>query len=56
MVKLDYLVLAVPNGYRYQSGGKSAVSKDYANSVAVADALFGHSRLRMPFRLAIIGY
>lgn len=56
MVELDCLVLAVPNGYRYRSSGRSIVSKDYENTCAVADALFGHNRIRMPYRLLVIGY
>jgi len=56
MVELDCLVLAVPNGYRYLSGGRSTVSKDYENTCAVGDALFGHSRIRMPYKLIVIGY
>jgi len=56
MVDLDCLVLAVPNGYRRKSLGRTVVSKDYARTCAVADALFGHSRIRMPYRLLVIGY
>ena len=56
MVEVDVLALAVPNGYRYQSGGKTMVSKDYSNTCAVADALYGHSRIRMPYALVVIGY
>jgi hypothetical protein len=56
MVEVDVLALAVPNGYRYQSGGKTTVSKDYSNTCAVADALYGHSRIRMPYALVVIGY
>lgn len=56
MVELRTLVLAVANNYRYQSGGRSTNSKDYDNTVAVADALFGHSRIKMPYNLVIIGY
>lgn len=56
MVELETLVLAVANAYRYQSAGKSTVSKDYENAVSVADALYGHSRIRMPYRLVVIGY
>ncbi|WP_052958274.1 hypothetical protein [Aquamicrobium sp. LC103] len=48
MVNLDCLVLAVPNGYRRKSLGRTVVSKDYARTCAVADALFGHTRIRMP--------
>lgn len=56
MVELDTLILAVANSYRYQSSGRSTASKDYENTVAVADALFGHSRIRMPYNLVVIGY
>jgi hypothetical protein len=56
MVDLECLVLAVPNGYRRKSLGRTVVSKDYARTCAVADALFGHSRIRMPYRLVVIGY
>lgn len=56
MVNLDHLILAVPNSYRYKSGGRDVASNDYTNTVAVADALFGHSRVQMPFSLCVIGY
>lgn len=56
MVNLDHLILAVPNRYRYKSNERDAISTDYANTVAVADAVYGHSRVRMPFSLFVIGY
>ncbi len=56
MVDLGYLVLAVPNSYKYASGGRATISKDYENTVAVADALYGHTRLALPYRLTVIGY
>jgi hypothetical protein len=56
MVGVDYLYLAVPNGYRYKSSGRETISRDYENTRDVADALFGHSRLRLPYRLVVIGY
>ncbi|HEX8240503.1 MAG TPA: hypothetical protein VF574_12255 [Allosphingosinicella sp.] len=56
MVDLENLVLAVPLGCRRKSLGRDVVSKDYAYTCAVADALFGHSRIRMPYRLIVIGY
>lgn len=52
MVQVDHLCLAVPNIYRY----KGAASKDYQSTVAVADALFGHTRVRIPYGLTVIGY
>ncbi len=56
MVELEHLVLAVPNQYRYKTGSRTVISKDYANTCAVADALFGHSRIRMPYSLVVVGY
>lgn len=56
MVDVDWLVLAVPNVYKYRSGGKPAQSADYENACGIADTLFGHTRVQMPYRLAVIGY
>lgn len=56
MVDVDYLILAVPNEYRYHSGGKVLVSKDYERLTKLADTLYGHSRLKLPYGLAVLGY
>jgi hypothetical protein len=56
MVDLEHLILAVPIGYRYLSGGKTVISKDYENAITVADALYSHTRIKMPYRLTLIGY
>jgi hypothetical protein len=56
MVDLEHLVLAVPLAYRYMSGGRPVVSKDYENTVSVADALYSHTRIRMPYTLTVLGY
>jgi hypothetical protein len=56
MVDLSHLILAVPLGYRYFSRGNLVVSKDYENTLTVADALYTHTRIRMPYRLTVIGY
>lgn len=56
MVNLDHLILAVSNAYHYKSGGKEMTSRDYDHVIPVADALYGHSRIRMPFSLTVIGY
>jgi hypothetical protein len=56
MVNLDHLLLAVPNVYRYRTNERDTSSNDYLNTVAVAEALFGHSRVKMPFTLCVIGY
>ncbi|MYA30141.1 MAG: hypothetical protein F4Y31_02805 [Gammaproteobacteria bacterium] len=56
MVETDHLFLAVPNGYRYMSGGRQVTSRDYEHTVTVADALYAHSRIDMPYSLCVIGY
>jgi hypothetical protein len=32
------------------------MSADFDNTFRVAEALFGHSRFTLPYRLAIVGY
>lgn len=56
MVGVEHLCLAVCNIYRYKSSGKPATSKDYENTRQVAEAIYGHSRLRLPYNLVLIGY
>ena len=56
MVQVDTLVLAVPNGYRYKSGGREVVSSDYDNTISVAETLYGHSRFKLPYTLVVLGY
>ena len=57
MVRVDHLCLAVPNEYRHKTkSGKFFISRDYDNAVAVADALYGHSRVKVPYGLTLIGY
>ena len=52
MVEVDHLLLAVPNLYHY----KTTTAKCYAKAVSVAQALYGHSRIIVPYRLCVIGY
>lgn len=56
MVKVSTLIIAVPNTYKYKSSGRETISKDYDNACSVADALYGHSRLMIPFNLVVLGY
>ena len=56
MVRVEYLVLAVPNSYKFRGQGKQIISKDYEKTLAVADALYGHTRLVMPYDLIVVGY
>ena len=56
MVQVDVLVLAVPNAYKYKSGGRTVSSSDYNNTISVAETLFSHTRVRLPYALLVIGY
>jgi len=56
MVQVDVLALAVPLKYKFKSGGRSSSSNDFENACSVADALYGHSRFKLPYSLILIGY
>jgi len=56
MVEVDYLVLAVPNVYKYITAKRPTKSRDYENTVEVARALYGHTRIKLPYRLIVVGY
>ena len=42
--------------YKFQSGGRTTVSRDYESAKAVAGAIYSHIRLKMPYGLLVIGY
>jgi hypothetical protein len=56
MVDVDHLCLAVPNVYKYKSRGNVKLSRYYEKTISVADALFGHSRVIIPYGLTVVGY
>lgn len=56
MVDVDHVCIAVANQYRYKNKGKTAISPDYMLCRSVAETIFGHTRLKMPFGLTVIGY
>ncbi len=56
MVGVEHLCLAVSNVYRYRSLGRPATSRDYENTSLLAEAIYGHSRLCLPYNLVLIGY
>lgn len=56
MPDVEHLCLAVPNVYKYNSAGRQLSSKYYDKTVSIADALYGHSRVAMPYGLTVIGY
>jgi hypothetical protein len=56
MVDVDHLILAVPNVYKYKSSGKAMESPYYKKTISVAEALYGHGRMKMPYGLTVVGY
>jgi hypothetical protein len=58
MVGVDYFILAVANGYRYTMAktGRVTTSHDYENARNLADTIYSHDRITLPYRLAVIGY
>lgn len=56
MVDVDHLCLAVPNTYKYKNRSKPMASRYYDKTIAVANALYGHTRATMPYGLTVIGY
>lgn len=56
MVEVDVLALAVPVSYKFKSLGRSTASRDFEAATSIAEALFGHSRFELPYRLLLIGY
>lgn len=56
MVDVDHLCLAVPLLYKYKANGKPQKGNSYGKTVSVASALYGHSRVSMPYGLTVIGY
>lgn len=56
MTDVDHLVLAIPNVYKYNASGRQQSSKYYEKAISIADALYGHSRVAMPYGLTVIGY
>ncbi|HUY92733.1 MAG TPA: hypothetical protein VMV10_28595 [Pirellulales bacterium] len=53
MVGIDHLCVAVPNRVQW---GRTGKGKDYAVAVNTAHAIYGHSRITMPYGLTVIGY
>lgn len=56
MVQVDVLMLAVPNEYKYRSGGRPTISYDFEKTKSVAESLYNHSRIQFPYSLVLIGY
>lgn len=56
VIDLDTLCLAVPSIDKRESAGRQALSRDYDNACALAESVYGHTRVKLPYRLLLIGY
>ena len=56
MVNVDYFIIAIANEYKYKTSGRHTSSHDYDNATNLAETIFGHTRLDLPYKLTIIGY
>jgi hypothetical protein len=56
MVQVDTLIIAVPNSYKFKSGGREVTSPDYQRAANLAKTLYSHDRFQLPYNLAVIGY
>lgn len=56
MVDVDHLIVAVPNPYKNNNGGKQQINDDYRSTCDILEAIYGHDRVRMPYGLDVQGY
>jgi hypothetical protein len=56
MVDVDYLAIAVANEYWSKTGGKPFISRDYEYARKLADTIYSHRRVSLPYKLVVIGY
>lgn len=57
MFDIEYLVIAVLNEYRFNSGGKEVVGKDYIEVKTFLETLYISNRLKLPLKgILLIGY
>lgn len=57
MFEVEYLVIAVLNEYKFNSGGKQVVGHDYQEIKTFLETLYVSNRLRLPLKgILLIGY
>lgn len=56
MVDVDHFMVALANEYSYKSGGRTATSYDYRNAANLAETIYSHDRLTLPYSLTVVGY
>lgn len=53
MIDVDHLIICLLHRY---SGGSGRGSSDYAKAVSIAESIYAHNRVKLPFGLTVIGY
>lgn len=57
MFEVEYLVIAVLNEYKYNSGGKQTIGRDYQEIKTFLETLYVSNRLHLPLKgILLIGY
>ena len=57
MFEVEYLVIAVLNEYKFNSGGRQTVGHDYQEVKTFLETLYVSNRLRLPLKgILLIGY
>lgn len=57
MFEVEYLVIAVLNEYKFNSGGRQAIGKDYHEVKTFLETLYVSNRLRLPLKgILLLGY
>ena len=57
MFEVEYLVIAVLHEYKYNSGGKQTIGRDYQEIKTFLETLYVSNRLRLPLKgILLIGY
>ena len=57
MFEVEYLVIAVLNEYKYNSGGRQTIGHDYQEIKTFLETLYVSNRLRLPLKgILLIGY
>ena len=57
MVDAENAVIAMPQVYRYKSGGKTMTNRAYEDGLGILDAVWSSDRLLLPFQgMLLVGY
>jgi hypothetical protein len=56
VVDMDTLCLAVPNTARVHAGAGAPSAASFDGTRELAESVYGHSRVPLPYRLLLIGY